>query len=99
MNGSPTAIEHGAKLPGFQNCVPYTPTGTTGTFSWIATIAAPGCAVPGTPLRCRVPSTKSPTARPSRAACRISRTASRSDSPRRTASVPCLRITQPSPGA
>ena len=53
---------------------------------------------PGTPDFCRVPSMKSPTARPSRAAWRISRTASRSDSPRRTASVPCWRISQPRKG-
>ena len=45
-------------------------------------------ASPGTPLRCRVPSAKSPSARPSRTIPRIVRTASRSDSPRRTGKVP-----------
>src|SRR5579875_1229604 len=37
---------------------------TTGTPSCRATIAAPGCTVPGTPLRWRVPSTKTASARP-----------------------------------
>ena len=42
------------------------PPATTGTLSWSATIAAPGFTSPGTPLRCRVPSTKRPSACPRR---------------------------------
>ena len=41
------ATETGAKLPGLQYCVPWIAAGTTGTSSWSATIAAPGCALPG----------------------------------------------------
>ena len=64
----------------------------------MATIAAPGCTVPGTPERWRVPSTKSPRALPSATICRIVRTASRSDSPRRTEKQPNERMNAPNPG-
>ena len=96
--GSPHAIETGAKLPTFHRCEPWIAAQTTGTSSCSATIAAPGCTCPGTPLRCRVPSTKTPSALPLRTTSRIRRTASRSDSPRRTESVPKPRMTCPSPG-
>ena len=46
---------------------------------------------------CRVPSTKRPSALPSRTISRIARTASRSDSPRRTERAPNARISWPSP--
>ena len=72
--------------------------GTTGTPSWIATMAAPGFASPGSPECCRVPSTKSPSTPPSRTVSRMRRSASRSDSPRRTAMVPCARISCEKPG-
>ena len=97
--GSPQAIEAGWKLPGRHVCEPWIAAAWTGTPSCSATIAAPGCAWPGTPLSCRVPSTKRPSACPCRAASRMSRTASRSDSPRRTEIVPKARISWPSPGA
>ena len=58
----------------------------------------PAAPSPGTPVSWRVPSTKRPSARPSRTTSRIRRTASRSDSPRRTAIVPKLRISWPRPG-
>ncbi len=64
----------------------------------MAIIAAPGIAFPGSPPRCRVPSTNTPRRLFSRTASRASRTASRSDSPRRTESVPNDRISGPSPG-
>ena len=86
------------KLPGFQLCEPWIATGITGTSSCSATIAAPGWSSPGTPLRWRVPSAKRPSAPPSRTIARIVRTASRSDSPRRTGNVPKARMNVPSPG-
>ena len=45
--GSPQATEAGWKLPGRQYCVPWIAAASTGTSSWSATIAAPGCAVAG----------------------------------------------------
>ncbi len=56
----------GLEAAGPPACVPWIATGTTGTSSCRATIAAPACTGPGTPERCRVPSTKRPSAWPSR---------------------------------
>ena len=57
--GSPKATDTGARFH-FQYCEPWIAAGTTGTPSWIATMAAPDLASPGTPAFCRVPSTKRP---------------------------------------
>ena len=97
-SGSPQAIETGEGCLGDHVCVPWIATGTIGASSWIATIAAPGCTVPGTPDRWRVPSTNSPSALPSATTRRIVRTASRSDSPRRTEKQPNDRMNAPKPG-
>ena len=60
-----------------------------GTCSWIATIAAPGCASPGSPAPAASLRRRRRARRPRATVWRISRTASRSDSPRRTEIVPC----------
>jgi hypothetical protein len=85
VHGSPQAIVTRWKFPSFHVCEPWIAPQTIGTCSFTATIAAPGWTTPGTPERCRVPSTKTPRQPPSRTTSRIRRTASRSDSPRRMA--------------
>src|SRR5262249_8185108 len=58
--GSPHATVTGRKVPRRHSNDPRIAAQLTGTSSLIATIAAPGCTSPGTPERCRVPSTNSP---------------------------------------
>jgi hypothetical protein len=70
----------------------------SGTPSLIATIAAPGCARPGTGSFCRVPSMKIPTMCPAEAAQRATRIESRSPSPRLTANAPVQRRSSPAIG-
>ena len=48
--GSPQAIDTGAKFPSRQVWLPWIAAGISGTASLIATMAAPGCTGPGTPL-------------------------------------------------
>ena len=96
--GSPNATDTAARFPSFQVWEPWIAAGTTGTPSEMAIIAAPGMALPGTPLFWRVPSTKSPSISFCLTASRMRRSASRSDSPRRIASVPCAAMSCESPG-
>ena len=96
--GSPHATETGCQLPDAPGCEPWIAAGTTGTPSWSATIAAPGCTLPARRSAAASPRRRDPSASPSRTTSRIRRTASRSDSPRRTENVPKLRMSWPRPG-
>ena len=74
--------------------VPWITTGTIGAPSESAISAAPGCTGPIASDGWRVPSQKTPSACPARRTRRARRSASRSDSPRRTPKAPAWRSIQ-----
>ena len=94
----PTRSRPGGSCRASRSAEPCTATRTTGLPPAARPSPRPAAPRPGRPARWRVPSTKSPSAWPSRTICRIVRTASRSDSPRRTEKVPKQRISWPRPG-
>ena len=74
--------------------VPWITAGTIGAPSDSAISAAPGCTRPISSLDWRVPSQKTPSGWPARSTRRARRSASRSDSPRRTPKAPAWRSIQ-----